>query len=184
MMKLVGNIAIVCVAALLCYGMRETKPRFNDLTRTIPVAGSMGETLATRFFDMRVDKVEFARALKTSQQTYTTSGVWAVVTTDLTATEAPKSIYRRVWEGPTGLRYVETGRIGSDFPTAFAAGLPQGGRLIFEIPPDQASGAKLLVSRDYLTEFDSEARITLDAIELTPDGTPAQIADVLDISQL
>ena len=184
MMKLVGNIALVCVAALLCYGMRETKPRFNDLTRTIPVEGSMSETLATRFFDMRVDKVEFARALKSNQQTYTTSGVWAVVTSDLTATEAPKSLYRRVWEGPTGLRYVETARIGSDFPTAFAVGLPQNGRLVFEIPLDQARGAKLLVSRDYLTEFDSEARIALDAIELTPEGTPAKIADVLDISQL
>lgn len=183
MMKLVANIAIVCVAALLCYGMRETKPRYTNLIRTISVEGSMSETLATRFFDMRVGKVEFARALKTRQQTYTTSGVWAVVTSDLTATEAPKTLYRRVWQGPTGLRYVETGRIGSDFPTTFAAGLPQRGRLVFEIPLDQAIGAKLLVSRDYLTEFDSEARIALDAIDLTPEGAPAKIADVLDISQ-
>lgn len=184
MIRLVGNVAIVCVAALLCYGMQMSKPRYADLTRTIPMEGRMGETLAARFFDMRVDNVEFARRLKAGDgHIYTTGGLWAIVTLELTATRSPVTLYRRVWQGPSGLRYHETGRLGSDFPTSFDAGLAQSGRLVFEIPADQIKGATLLVSRDYLTEFDSEGRIALDAIELTPEGGPAKIADVLDIGR-
>ncbi len=137
MIRLVGNVVLVCVAALLCYGMRTSKPHYIDLTRTIPVEGRMGETLATRFFDLRVDNVAFTRTLKAGdEQPYTTSGIWAVVTLDLTAKEAPVTLYRRVWQGQSGLRYDETGRFQSDFPTTFDAGLAQkGNRRVSKFSP-------------------------------------------------
>lgn len=186
MIRTVGNIATIMVAALLCYLMQVSKPHYNDLVRTIPVKGEFGKTIQSRFLNARAEKVQFARYLRVDQnntvQTLTTGGLWAIVTMEIEATKRPLSLYRRTWNGPAGLVFDESSRVASGLPTDFTVGLPHRGLLIFEILPDQARNASLRISRDWMTEFDNELYIDLGDVELQPDGQPTVI-ETLDLRQ-
>ncbi|MCY1529807.1 hypothetical protein D9M68_649730 [compost metagenome] len=49
-------------------------------------------------------------------------------------------------------------------------------RLVFEIRPDQARGATLLLSSRYAPRLDSQARIALDDVPVDADGRPQAVA--------
>jgi hypothetical protein len=56
-------------------------------------------------------------------------------------------------------------------------GLPRTVRLVFEIRPDQARGATLLLSARYDPRLDSQVRITLDDVPLDASGRPIAAAN-------
>ncbi|GGC75778.1 hypothetical protein [Chelatococcus reniformis] len=184
-MRVLMGVVVLGVAALLCYGLQASKPRPVDLARTVPVAGRQGETVRGRFLAGRVDKVEFARNLKVpfdrEARTLTTDGLWVVVTLELEAMRQPVVLYRRTWNGPSGLTFHESDRAPAGLPTGFMVGQASRGRLVFEIRPEAASGASLHLSRDWISRFDSELRIDLDAIPRDPAGGP-DVVDTLDLS--
>lgn len=186
MIRAISNLAVFLVAAVLCYVMQTTKPHYIDLVRTVPVEGKLGERVEGRFFTAKADDVQFARSLRLEQnntvQTLSTAGVWAVVTMEVEASKGPVVLYRRTWNGPSGLIFDESGRVATGLPTDFVAGLAGRGRLIFEILPDQVRNASIRISRDWMTEFDNELRIDLDGIDLQPDGQPV-IMETLDLRQ-
>ncbi|MFD2054612.1 hypothetical protein ACFSQT_16415 [Mesorhizobium calcicola] len=186
--RAIGNLVILCATVALSYGMQVSMPHYADLTAPMPVDGSMHDTIRTRSFDVRLDRVIFARTLKTDQfgqtKLLTTSGLWAVVTTDLTATNASATVADGTWQGPTGLRYHQTERLGyrPDMPPhGVDPGLEKRGLFVFEVPPDQIRGASLLVAARQFGPLDAQARISLDALPRGADGQPANVLPQYDL---
>jgi hypothetical protein len=186
--RVLGNLAILAATVALSYGMQVTKPHYADLTAPVPIDGAMGKTVRARSFDVRLDTVVFARELKTSQfgqqKLLTTSGLWAVVATSLTATAASTNVADGTWQGPTGLRYHQTERLGyrPDMPPhGVDPGLDRTGLFVFEVPPDQVRGAKLLIAARRFGPLDAQARISLDGVRMGADGQPADILPLYDL---
>ena len=186
--RILGNLVILCTTVALSYGMQVSKPHYADLTAPIPVDGAMHDTVHARSFDVRLDKVTFARTLKTNQfgqeKLLTTSGLWAVVTTNLTATGTSTTVADGTWQGPTGLRYHQTERLGyrPDMPPhGVDPGLEKHGRFVFEVPPDQIRGARLLIAARQFGPLDAQARISLDGLATGADGQPADVLSEYDL---
>lgn len=186
--RVLGNLVILCTTVALSYGMQLSKPHYADLTAPIPVDGAMHDTIHARSFDVRLDKLVFARQLKTNQfgqeKLLTTSGLWAVVSTNLTATVASTTVADGTWQGPTGLRYHQTERLGyrQDMPPhGVDPGLEKRGLFVFEIPSDQIRGASLLISARQFGPLDAQARISLDRLATGADGQPADVVPEYDL---
>ncbi|MFC3324536.1 hypothetical protein [Mesorhizobium cantuariense] len=186
--RAIGNLLILCTTVALSYGMQVSKPHYAKLTAPIPLDGAMHDMVRARSFDVRLDKVIFARTLKTDQfgqtRLLTTSGLWAVVTTSLAATSTSTTVADGTWQGPTGLRYHQTERLSyrQDMPPhAVDPGLERSGLFIFEVPPDQIPGASLLVAARRFGPLDAQARIRLDALPTGADGQPADVLPLFDL---
>lgn len=184
----IGNLLILAATVALSYGMHVSKPHYAELTAPIPIDGAMHDTVRARSFDVRLDKVVFARTLKTDQfgqeKLLTTSGLWAVVTTSLTAAGTSTTVADGTWQGPTGLRYHQTQRLSyrQDMPPhAVDPGLERRGLFVFEVPPDQIRGARLLIAARQFAPLDAQARISLDAVPTGADGQPAEILPEYDL---
>ncbi|TGQ85675.1 hypothetical protein EN851_32540 [Mesorhizobium sp. M8A.F.Ca.ET.208.01.1.1] len=186
--RLLGNLAVLCATVALSYGMQVTKPHYADLTAPIPIDGAMNDTVRARSFAVRLDKVIFARQLKASQfgqeKLLTTSGLWVVATTSLTATGASTAVADGTWQGPIGLRYHQTERLGyrQDMPPhGVDPGLDKRGLFVFEVPSDQIRGARLLIAARQFGPLDAQARISLDALPTGADGQPSDILPEFDL---
>ncbi|RUW63389.1 hypothetical protein [Mesorhizobium sp. M7A.F.Ca.US.008.03.1.1] len=186
--RAIGNLLILCATVALSYGMQVSKPHYAELTAPIPIDGAMHDTVRARSFDVRLDKVVFARTLKTNQfgqeRLLTTSGLWAVVTADLTATSTSTTVAGGTWQGPTGLRYHHTERLSyrQDMPPhAVDPDLERNGLFVFEVPPDQIRGASLLVAARRFAPLDAQARISLDAVPTGADGQPTDVLPLYDL---
>ncbi|TGQ64057.1 hypothetical protein EN829_021135 [Mesorhizobium sp. M00.F.Ca.ET.186.01.1.1] len=186
--RAIGNLAILAATVALSYGMQVTKPHYADLTAPVPIDGAMHDWVRARSFDVRLDKIVFAHTLKSDRfgtsKILTTSGVWAVVTTSLTATSTSTTVADGIWQGPTGLRYRVTERLGyrSDLPPHDVdPGLEKRGLYVFEVPADQIRGASLLIAARRFAPLDAQARIRLDAVPVGADGQPADILPEYDL---
>lgn len=190
MMRKTANIVLLFVAVAFCYGLQMSKPHYGDLIGPIPAHGNAGEMITGRNFEVRAEKVAFARNLKVDRfgetKILTTGGVWAVVTVEFTARKQSTSVAVASWRGPTGLNYDQTERMSfADglLPVAIDPGLPKKARLVFELRPDEASNATLLISEKLMSALDSQAEISLGPVAIAPDGLPAGTVDTLDMSQ-
>lgn len=187
MIRRLGQLAAVVVAAILLIAMQRTTPTYDFLTGPVPVSGISGETVEARTFTIQVDRVEFARRLTFGspgfEKTRDTGGIWAIVTATLAARDGTVSVAGVEWEGPTGTRYAPTERIlGVQSLLTLQAlqpGLPVRGWFVFEVPADQMQGAVLRVSQARFPHFDSLVRIDLDRT----DGRPLQIRDTFDLTR-
>ncbi|WP_238160374.1 hypothetical protein [Pigmentiphaga sp. H8] len=184
-----ATVAMVALAAGVLFAMQRGTPRYQDLTGPIPAYGKMGKAASTRLFDIRVERVEFARQLVGKrfggEIRHESAGVWAIVTARMAARSRSVNVTHAVWEGPTGLRYELSDR--PEFlpdlpPHTLEPGLPQRGRFVFEIRPDQILGATLLVSEGPFPRLDSEAHVALNALPAAADGLPP-IAETFDLQQ-
>ncbi|CCJ48698.1 hypothetical protein AZ16_1652 [Bordetella bronchiseptica B18-5 (C3)] len=178
-----GTLALLLLAALALYGMQRSTPRYLDLTGPIVERGAMGEAVRTRQFDATVQRVQFARQLRYRslgrERVRETAGVWAVVWVRLAALDASTQVGEAAWLGPDALTYRHTDRLGlapGVPPYMLDPGLPRTVRLVFEIRPDQARGATLLLSERYSPRLDSQARIALDDVPVAADGRPETVA--------
>jgi hypothetical protein len=188
-MRRLRNIAIILAAAVVLYGMWLTKPRYGELTGPIVSSGKMHDPVHTREFDVTLNQVRFARELTYVQfgetKVLTTSGLWAIVSVELAATTRSAAVSVAIWQGPAGLRFEQSNRVGwlpGQPPYMLEPGLPKQVQLAFEISPDQVNGATLLVSAQVQPSLDSEARIAIDDFKKFNDGQPL-IADRFDISR-
>ena len=169
MMRWLGRLAALLVAAILLLAMQWTTPYYDRKTDPIPVYGQIGDTVTARKFTVRIETVQFARQLRFTaygkEVVRDTSGLWAVVTATLAARSETALVYEAVWEGPTGLRYSHSDRLsGVRFllsGTTLQPGLPRRGRFIFEIREDQARGATFVAPHIGTTRLDSIVRIAL-----------------------
>jgi len=190
MMRKSANLVLMLVVAVLCYGLQISKPHYGELIGPIPARGKLGDTVVGRAFEVHAEKVEFARKLTVDQfgqqRVLTTGGVWAVVTVEIAARSESTTIGVASWRGPTGLTYDQTERLSfmnGLLPVAIDPGLPRKARLIFEVRPDEASDATLLVSEKLVAALDSQAEIALGPVAVAADGLPAGTVDMLDMAQ-
>ena len=190
MKRRLATLALIVIAAVVLFAMQRSTLRYDELTGAIPVRGRMHEAVSTRLFDIKVQQVQFARKIAyrylSKDQVFTTSGLWAVVTATLTARSESMSIMRGYWDGPQGLRYELSDRAVNppDMPPIrLDPGLPRVGRFLFEIRPDQAGGATLVVWPQGLPpRLDDEVHIALDDLPRTADGELA-VMDVVSINR-
>ena len=190
MMRRLANIGLLLAAAVLCYGLQTTRPHYADLIAPIPVYGNLKDDVALRTFTVRADAVTFACTLAIEQfgrrRLLTTGGVWAIVTVALSAKDSTTTIAAATWKGPGGLLYDTTERLSlapGMPPVTVQPGLPGKGRLVFEIRPDEASEATLLVSEARYFALDSQAHIALGTIAVRPDGLPEGTVETFDLSK-
>ncbi|MCD0502696.1 hypothetical protein [Bordetella petrii] len=177
MKRALGSLLVLAAAAAILFAMQRNSPRYDELTGPIPVAGRMGETVRTRLFDARVERVEFARQLTyrsiAREHVRTTSGLWAIVTVELAARSHSVNVRQAGWVGPQGLQYLLSDRLAlaPDQAPMLDPGLPRRVQLVFEIRPDQVGDATLLLSENMFVRLDSEARIALDQLPRAADGS-------------
>jgi hypothetical protein len=191
MMRRLANLVLLLVAVAFCYGLQMSKPHYADLIGPIPVRGKVGDTIVGRSFEVRAEKLEFARKLKTDRfgetKVLTTGGVWAVVTVEFGARAASTTVAVASWRGPTGLTYDHTERlslINKDFlPLAVDPGLARKARLVFEVRPEDAGNATVLISSKLMAALDSQAEISIGPVAALSDGMPAGTVDTLDLTQ-
>ena len=190
-MRRLANLVLLLVAVAFCYGLQISKPHYADLISPIPVRGKVGDTIVGRSFEVRAEKPEFARKLKTDRfgetKVLTTGGVWAVVTVEFAATERSTTVAVASWRGPSGLTYDYTERLsftnGGFLPVTVDPGLPRKARLVFEVSPEEAGNATVLISSKLLAALDSQAEISLGPVAALSDGMPAATVDTLDLTQ-
>ncbi|RWM39636.1 hypothetical protein [Mesorhizobium sp.] len=190
MMRKLANVVLLLAAVSLCYGLQVSKPRYGDLIGPIPTRGELGDTVVGRSFEVRAEKVAFARKLKADRfgdsKVLTTGGIWAVVTVEFAARAQSATVAVASWRGTTGLTYDQTERLSFTdglLPVAIDPGLPKKARLIFELRPDEVSDATLLISEKLMSALDSQAEISLGAVAIGPDGLPPGTVDTLDMTQ-
>lgn len=190
MIRRVSNVVLLVIAVALCYGMQTSTPHYARLTGLIPVRGGIGETIEARSFSLKVAKIGFAHTLKLNafgkEKVLTTGGLWAIVTAELAARDASTSVWGGIWQGPAGLRYRTSERLGvapGAPPFSLEPGLPRKVRFVFEIPADQAANATLLVASARFSALDSEAQIKLGTVETGADGLPAGVIETFDLDQ-
>ncbi|MET3591395.1 hypothetical protein ABID26_000774 [Mesorhizobium shonense] len=190
MMRKLANIVLLLAAVSLCYGLQVSKPHYGDLIGPIPARGDLGDTVVGRSFELRAEKVEFARNLKVDRfgdsKVLTTGGIWAVVTVEFAARAQSTTVAVASWRGATGLTYDQTERLSfADglLPVAIDPGLPKKVRLIFELRADEVSDATLLVSEKLMSALDSQAEISLGPVAIGPDGLPPGTVGMLDMAE-
>ena len=191
MMRRLANLVLLLVAVAFCYGLQISKPHYADLIGPIPVRGKVGDTIVGRSFEVRAEKPEFARKLKTDRfgetKVLTTGGVWAVVTVAFAATDRSTSVAVASWRGPTGLTYDHTERLSfvnnGFLPVTVDPGLARKAKLVFEVRPEEAGNATVLISSKLMAALDSQAEISLGPVAASADGMPAGTVDTLDLSQ-
>ena len=191
MMRRLANLVLLLVAVAFCYGLQMSKPHYADLIGPIPVRGKVGDTIIGRSFEVRAEKLEFARKLKTDRfgetKVLTTGGVWAVVTVEFAATDRSTSVAVASWRGPSGLTYDHTERLSfvnnGFLPATVDPGLARKAKLVFEVSPEEVGNATLLISSKLLAALDSQAEISLGPVAASADGMPAGTVDTLDLSQ-
>lgn len=186
MMRWVGRLAALLVAAGLLLAMQWTTPYYSRKTGPIPVYGQIGDTVEARTFTIRIETLQFARQLRFTaygkKVVRDTSGLWAVVTATLAARSNTTLVYEAAWEGPIGLRYSHSDRLSGVKSLLSGAtlqpGLPRRGWFIFEIREDQARGATFVAPKIGTTLLDSIVRIGLGG-----GSGSLPIADSLDLDR-
>lgn len=186
MMRWLGRLAALLVAAVLLLAMQWTTPYYSRKTDPIPVYGQIGDTVEARTFTIRIETLQFARQLRFTaygkEVVRDTSGLWAVVTATVAARSESTLVYEAAWEGPTGLRYSHSDRLSGVKSLLSGAllqpGLPRRGWFIFEIREDQARGATFVAPKIGTTRLDSLVRIGLGG-----GSGSLPIADSLDLDR-
>lgn len=190
-MRRLANLILLLVAVAFCYGLQMSKPHYVDLIGPIPVRGKVGETVIGRSFEVRVDKLQFARNLRADRygetKVLTTAGVWAVATVGFAARDTSTVVSIASWRGPTGLTYDQTERLSFTnngfLPVNIDPGLPRKARLVFEVRPQEAANATVLISSKLLAALDSQAEISIGPVASLYDGMPVGTVDTLDLTQ-
>jgi hypothetical protein len=186
MIRWLGRLAALLVAAGLLLAMQWNTPYYERKTDPIPVYGQIGDTVTARKFTVRLETVQFARQLRFTAYgkdvVRDTTGLWAVVTATVAARSETTLVYDGDWEGPTGLRYSLSDRLSGVKSLLSGAtlqpGLPRRGWFIFEIREDQARGATFVAPKIGLTRLDSIVRISLGN-----GGGSLPILDSLDLDR-
>ena len=164
-----ATIAVIGVAAAIAmlYGLQKTQPGYADITRPVAVHGALGERLTARTFELTATKITLAERIAlrsgTREQTFDTSGVWAVVEAQIAARHESINVSSVSWMGASGARYAMSQRAATA-PGLLPAerlepGLPRKVLMLFELPPEQVKDATILVSRTAFSPIDSELHI-------------------------
>lgn len=177
------SLAIVAVAAVALAAMRFTTPGYATLTGPLEQSAKLGERAEGRAFGAKVGAPRFAKRVRAKMIAKSvvrdTEGVWVVVPAELWATSETATVMGAVWAGPSGRSFSADPRV--DQAKALVIGKPlqpglsRRGLIVFEIPADEAAGARLKLSLTSDPRLDTQL-----SIAVTGEG-PQRIEDELDL---
>lgn len=176
-----GMIWLAAGAAALV-GLRMTMPDYRAMTGAIIVEAQSGEQASGRDFSARLYRLETAKELRWQglggEQSRQTGGVWLLADIEVESHLAPAGL-DAVWLGATGRRYLSSRRVQDapgQLPRApLQPGLPHRGFAIFELPPDEIDGGRLMLARSLAPMFDTN-------LSLAPPATAVLAHETFDLA--
>lgn len=161
------HIIPILLGACILGAMMSTTPDFDSVfqpMRTTAPSGAaaQGRLHAARFADWQTaDQLAFD--YYGTPVTRDTQGVFLIANIDISNVRESVRL-TATWEGRSGRRYDQTARAdgapGTLDVRQFHPGIDDQGRAVFELPPDEIEGGKLLLTRKGLTVLDSELALT------------------------
>ncbi|MBB4091682.1 hypothetical protein HGG72_22535 [Ochrobactrum pecoris] len=176
------SAVMLCLAIAALYGMQHSTPYYSEILSPVSIKGQQGKPTETSRFAVGVANVHRTRQLTTpgiaSTRTYNTDGEWLVIEAAAKAKLESLNLMSVEWLGPNGIRYAmskrltnASGMIGSE---RLEPGIPRPVLIVFELPPDQIAGGKLLISESSLTPLSEQAQISM--ISTAQDNVSRSIA--------
>jgi hypothetical protein len=150
-----GAVAACVLLLAAIVGMHRLVPSPTEQMGPISTHGQVGERIDTGGFTITVSKVRLARTLV--EQGFSpgppvrTDGIWVVLTATLTGEWKAAAHGDTFLEAADGTKYYVSERSDSssqlteDLSTE--PGVPRRGRIVFEIPPEQLTGAVVRIGR-------------------------------------
>lgn len=162
-MKRPAQLLVLVVGIALLGAMMATMPDYNRVFQPFRITASEGEIAGGRLFSARF--LDWETAGKITFENYgrnverDTQGIFLIAHFEIS--EVQRSIgVAAVWEGRSGRHYMETGRAegapGALDDRQFQPGLVSRPHAVFELPPDEIAGGRLLLSQKWLNVMDSE----------------------------
>ncbi|MFK0334381.1 hypothetical protein ACIQUB_25040 [Rhizobium sp. NPDC090275] len=170
-------IPVVLAAAILLASLQATTPPYATLTGPIGTVGRQSETVSSNTFSVKVNRVLKAKNIGYEQfgraASLGSSGVWVVISAELQAFQKTMPVRAATLVGASGRMYRQSRRAG-DAPNILSAkiaqpGLPTNGLFVFELPEDEISNMKLVLSEQYDPQLKDEISVLLQ-----PDDTAPQ----------
>lgn len=179
----------VLAAAALIAAIGAAQRLVPDADRTYqPIAstGTIGQEVRTLPYSVRVNRVRLGRELQIKKkyvdtpEKKVTKGVWVVLDLTATATQEQVTLGDVELRALNGTRYAATDRFQGLDTTDLEAGIPASGSVAFELPPDAAKGAVLLITNARYPSVHRLNRALGPAveIELGITGAPAQTVTI------
>lgn len=162
-------LIVICAALLVAVvAANRLDLSTDDQVRPITTTGTIGQTVRTADYDIRVDRVAAGHWLVDKSDDLTkpahTSGVFLVVWADLTALRKPVTLNTAYLRTADGHRYDTSGLmdfVGSLNQTDSQPGLTQYGAIGFELPPYRLAGARLVVGPAASARLSAQADVDL-----------------------
>ncbi|PQA74788.1 hypothetical protein C3731_04055 [Brucella oryzae] len=165
------SAVMLCVAIAALYGMQHSTPYYSNIFSSVTVEGKQGKPVETSRFVVGIVNSYRARELTTpgtgSTRTYDTDGEWLVIEAAAKAKIESLGLASVEWLGPNGIRYAMSSRptlapgiVGSE---RLEPGIPRPILMVFELPPDQIAGGKLLIAESSMTPLSEQMQISMSA---------------------
>jgi hypothetical protein len=146
------SVALFLAIAVAIGLVQRAIPDADRIYRPITTAGAVKEDVGTVTYTVRVDTVRTARIIQVDRSfgepaKHTTGGVWVVLGVRATATKEQVGLGEVVLRSPAGKTYATSDRLLGLESEALQPGLPRSGVLCFELPPAEAAGATLMITK-------------------------------------
>ncbi|MBB6488697.1 hypothetical protein [Rhizobium lusitanum] len=169
-MRLLLSLLLIGLSALLLAFLQSTTPSYALLTGPIKTVGQQKDTLSSRTFSIKVDKIIRARILAFTRYgkpiERQSEGVWVIAGVELQTKRETMTIQAAAIKGASGRLYRQSHR--ADGAPRLAStkmlqpGLSSAGIMIFELPEEDAHDMTLIVSKQPSPQLASEIHVKLD----------------------
>lgn len=160
-------LTVICAALLVALvAAGRLVPSDDDMVRPLTTTGTIGQTVRTTAYDIKVDRVTAGRGIAEKGglgKPQHTSGVFLLVWADLTSVDKPLSLDVAYLRTADGHRYDTTDAIGLGALTDSETqpGLTRYGVICFELPPYRVAGARLVVGPAFESRLSAQADVDL-----------------------
>lgn len=179
------NVAAIIAGFVLLAAMRWSAPGYDRIIGPIPSSGAPGARIATDNLAVVAGMPRLARTVRFGAGSSDppivrgTGGMWLVVPVTSSVTRKTGSVEGLMWQARDGRRYAASARIGEADAVLtgkfIQPGMERKDLLVFEIPPDAATGGTLLLSEDAFPQLVGEVRV---AYPNTPLAPPVPLIDL------
>lgn len=170
MIRLLLFLPLIGLSALMLAFLQSTTPSYAILTGPIATVGQQKDTVSSRTFSIKVDKIIRARTLAFTRYgkpiERQSAGVWVIASVELQTKQETMTIQAAAIRGASGRLYRQTHRADGAprlvSTKTLQPGLSSTGIMIFELPEEDAHDMTLIVSKKPSPQLDSEISIKLD----------------------
>ncbi len=170
MIRLLFSLLLIGLSALILAFLQSTTPSYAILTGPIIRAGQQKDTVSSRTFSSKVDKIIRAKMLAFTrygkQIERQSEGVWVIASVELQTKRETMTIQAAAIQGASGRLYQQSHRADGAprlvSTKTLQPGLSSTGIIIFEMPEDDAHDMTLIVSKQPSPQLDAEIHVKLD----------------------